>query len=456
MLSRSLPKSEHITLGLNVLRQAYPEQVPAKEWDSFISNFIMVDEVRDHSIPAWIKKSVVPKVLCLKHNHSELYDTLNLAIEHNWNAFMNSNTLTDIPANVTDFQKILVTQIFRPDLLTATMIKVLTKTLGTNVPSEVKPSISVLLEETKESEPIVFITDGEIDPAKDIQDYAISKFGSSKYIEIAIGKGQENVVLQQVRKAADGGNWICVKNVQLVPLWLQTLNEELQTLTSKDGFRVWLICDSIKHFPQSLLAKCNKVIYETPNSIKSKVQRLLQQWTRTLEEKKNDAKLIKLYIVLFFFNAVLQERRSYVPQGWSTSYEFSDADLKTAMDIIGWMEQTNKNKIVWSILKELFRLIAYGGRINNSQDQKILKANLDEFFTEKMFTNTWSPLHFKINIPLSHNLQDHLNVLYQLSDSDRPEVFGLSAMTVLLRDSILCRNVFKQLRRKLFLFIDYL
>lgn len=447
MLSRSLPKSEHITLGLNVMRQAYPEHIPEAEWDSFISNFVLIDEVRNQTIPSWIKKTIVSKVLCLKQNHPQLYATLNLENEDNWNTFLNSSAIVDIPANVTDFQKILITQIFRPDLLTGVMIKILTKVLATNVPSETKPSISQLLEETKENEPIVFITNGEIDPSKDIQDYALSKFGNTKYSESAIGKGQENAVLQQIRKSAETGAWICVKNVQLVPHWLHTLNEELQTLTLKDGFRIWLICDSIKLFPQSLLAKCNKVLYETPNSIKSKVQRLVRQWAKVLDKKK-DAKLLKLYIVLFFFNAVLQERRSYVPQGWCTSYEFSDADLQTAIDIIGWMEKANKNKIEWLILKELFRLIAYGGRINNSQDQKILKTNLDEFFTEKMLTNTWSPLQFRIAIPLSYNLQDHLSVLYQMSDSDHPELFGLSRMTVLLRDASTCRDVLKQLRRK--------
>jgi dynein heavy chain 2 len=37
---------------------------------------------------------------------------------------------------------------------------------------------------------------------------------------------------------------------------------------------------------------------------------------------------------LAFFHALVQERRTYIPQGWSKSYEFSYSDLKVALEII--------------------------------------------------------------------------------------------------------------------------
>lgn len=381
-------------------------------------------------------------------NHSDLYYSINLENEDLWRTYVNGNITNEIPVNISDFRKILITQIFRPDLLITTMTKSLSKLLMSNVPSEIKPSIQQLLDETKQTEPILFITSGEIDPSKDILDFAHNKFGKEKYIEMAIGKGQEKTVMQQVRRAADNGFWICVKNVQLVPNWLNELDEMLQSISYRDGFRIWLICDSTRPFPQSLLNKCNKVLHEAPNSIKSKVQRLIQQWNGLLERKR-DAKQLKIYIVLFIFNAVIQERRSFIPQGWSKPYEFSDADLKAAIDIIGWMENTTTSfRMEWSILKELCRLIAYGGRIDNSQDQVILKTNFDEFFTEKMMSNSWSPLDLKVTIPLSSKVQDYLNAIYRLPDSDNPESFGLSSVTILIRDTIMYRNILKQLRRK--------
>lgn len=419
-----------------------------QEWESFITNFALIDESNDHTVPNWIKKSIVPKVISLKINHYELYNTLDLANEDLWRSFMNSSVPSDIPVHVTELQKILVTQIFRPDLLISTMTRSLSRLLMTTVPSEMKPSIQQLFDETKEDEPILFITNGEIDPSKDVSDLSQHKFGPNKFTEMSIGKGQEKDVMQKIRQSAQNGSWICVKNVQLVPNWLNELNENLQTIPYRDGFRIWLVCDGTRFIPASLLNKCNKVLYEAPNSIKSKINRLIHQWGSLLE-KKRDAKHLKICIVLFIFNAIVQERRAFVPQGWTKPYEFSDADLKAAIDILGIMEKITSFKMDWSILKELCRLIAYGGRIDNAQDQMILKAYFDEFFNEKMMSNSWSPLELKCPIPLSYNIQDYLKALFRLPDVDNPESFGLSSVTVLIRDTVMCRNILKQLRREL-------
>lgn len=38
--------------------------------------------------------------------------------------------------------------------------------------------------------------------------------------------------------------------------------------------------------------------------------------------------------ILCWFHALMQERRTYIPQGWSKFYEFSYADLKAGETII--------------------------------------------------------------------------------------------------------------------------
>ena len=42
----------------------------------------------------------------------------------------------------------------------------------------------------------------------------------------------------------------------------------------------------------------------------------------------------KLLFVLAWLHAVLQERRIYIPQGWTSFYEFNSSDLACAKDII--------------------------------------------------------------------------------------------------------------------------
>ena len=448
-LSRSISKNDHIALGLHTFRKAYPEQVSDREWESFITNFNTSEDPQDHTLPTWLSKSIASKVLCLKINHPEFYSHLKLDNEQLWSNFVGSGA--DVPVAMTEFQRILVTQILRADLLTAAMKRSMSKVLHTSIPAETKPTIQQLFDESQEDEPIVLISSGEMDPSQEVQAYARSKLNAGSYVEMAIGKGEEQAVMQQIRRAAENGHWACVKNVQLVPQWLNKLNDEMQMMKITRGFRIWLVCDSIRQFPPSLLAKSTKVLYEAPHSVKSKVQRLVQQWTSLLVQKR-DGKQLKLFIALFILNSVLQERRSFIPHGWTTAYEFSDSDLKAAIDIIGWLEKSLTFKMNWTILKELLRLIAYGGRMINGQDQQILKTNLDEFLNSKTLGDQWQPLQMKLNLhSTSNNIQDYVAAVSQLPDADPPQAFGLSAVTSLLRDNILCRNILKQLRSKIFL-----
>jgi hypothetical protein len=42
----------------------------------------------------------------------------------------------------------------------------------------------------------------------------------------------------------------------------------------------------------------------------------------------------KALFALAWFHAVVQERRTFIPQGWAKFYEFSDADLRAAAEVI--------------------------------------------------------------------------------------------------------------------------
>lgn len=148
---------------------------------------------------------------------------------------------------------------------------------------------------------------------------------------MSVGKGSEEKSTMAVRRARESGYWICLKNVHLIPNWLNDLEQEMRlpiknknsTLSGQRGdgddsndntFRIFLTCESVKGFPDSFMSKSNKILYEAPAGVKNKVQRLLQQWHRLLNEKR-DPKIIKMYNILFILNAVLQERRSFIPQG---------------------------------------------------------------------------------------------------------------------------------------------
>jgi dynein heavy chain 2 len=42
----------------------------------------------------------------------------------------------------------------------------------------------------------------------------------------------------------------------------------------------------------------------------------------------------KALFALACFHAVVQERRTFIPQGWAKFYEFSDADLRAGSEVL--------------------------------------------------------------------------------------------------------------------------
>ena len=403
------------------------------------------------TLPTWIKPELASKINSLKLNHPELYDLLNLTDAATWKSFINDPACNDIPIlNVTEFQQILIAQIFRPDLLLSFLRKAVVKMLDLKTMTMAKPSIKQMSEESDNQTPILLIASADSDPSVEIQDYKKNLNGNANgYVEMSIGKGLEEVASKAIRKAAEAGQWISLKNVHLISAdWLAKLTQDLNSIKLSKDFRLWLICDSVKNFPESLLIQCNRVLYEPPSGVKNKLFRVMQQVYPTIAQRR-DPKQIKLYVILFILNAVLQERRTYIPQGWTKWYDFGDSDLRTAISLVGWLEKSMSFKADWSILRGLCQTLAYGGRINNQQDLDILKTHLKEFFSNSSMNSYWQPLQMKLVVPQSQNLQDYLSAIAQLPDAETPENLGLSASTNLSKDLIICRNILKQLRSKL-------
>lgn len=111
--------------------------------------------------------------------------------------------------------------------------------------------------------------------------------------------------------------------------------------------------------------------------------------SRSLRMNKIPNERSRLYFLLAWFHAVIQERLRYVPLGWSKHYEFTEADLKCALDTIDiWIDmiamgRTNLpiDKIPWEALRTLLSQCIYGGRIDNPFDQRLLNGFLSKLFS---------------------------------------------------------------------------
>lgn len=195
-------------------------------------------------------------------------------------------------------------------------------------------------DESNPFEPVLLITTPGADPSQELEDFALKTVGRDHYHQVAMGQGQQQIALNLLRKAYREGDWLCLKNVHLAISWLPTLEKELNSMQPHENFRLWLTTEAHLKFPPILLKSSLKITYEAPPGIKKNMTRSYDSWNTEYLAKGSVLRAQSLF-VLAWFHAVIQERRNFIPQGWSKFYEFSPADLRSSADIIDKLTVNN-------------------------------------------------------------------------------------------------------------------
>ena len=79
------------------------------------------------------------------------------------------------------------------------------------------------------------------------------------------------------------------------------------------------------------------------------------------------------------YHLYIQERRRFVPHGWSQFHEFSTADLNAGRAMISQACNSDSSSgpvsgPPWALITGLLASAVYGGRIDNSADMQVLEA----------------------------------------------------------------------------------
>ena len=342
---RSLFKADRLMFALHLVHGMYPHLFGPNEWEAFTGQLVGQAALRRQEsfregLPSWVNSERAQAVSLLRMNFPILSNTLELTNADSWRKFSKSSHCEqDFPPGVlksiTPFQQLLVIQALRPDRLQTAMEQFASKTLGLK---ELSPSTLNLKKlystDTLASEPILVIISPGADPSQEIQELAEGIVGGDHYHQVAMGQGQATIALQLLRDCAISGDWLCLKNLHLVTSWLPTLEKELNSLEPHQGFRLWLTTESHPKFPTILLQSSVKVTYEAPPGVKRNLQRTYDSWSQDYIAQGKSIYRAQAHFALAWFHAVVQERRCYIPQGWSKFYEFSLSDLRAAASII--------------------------------------------------------------------------------------------------------------------------
>uniref|UniRef100_A0A8C3BC42 Cytoplasmic dynein 2 heavy chain 1 n=1 Tax=Cairina moschata TaxID=8855 RepID=A0A8C3BC42_CAIMO len=459
---RCLFKADQLMFALHFVRGMHPELFQENEWETF-TGVIIGDTVRKSDsqrsardqIPSWIEQERAWAVATLKISLPGLYQTLCLEDEGLWHTFSQSSVCeqefpSTIVKRISLFQQVLVVQAVRPDRLQSAMALFACKTLGIKELSPSPLNLKRLYKETLEIEPILIIISPGADPSQELQELASVERDTECYHQIAMGQGQADLAIHTLKECARNGEWLCLKNLHLVIPWLPLLEKELNTLQPQPNFRLWLTTEVHPEFTPVLLQSSLKITYEAPPGLKKNLLRTYESWTPEQINRKGNLSRAHSLFCLAWFHAVCQERRNYIPQGWTKFYEFSLSDLRAGFDIIDGLFEGSKD-FQWEFVHGLFENAIYGGRVDNYFDMRVLRSYLEQLFNSRVIGSLnargkkISFLH-SISLPNSCSILDYRHIIESLPEDDKPDFFGLPANIARSSQRMISSQVISQLR----------
>ncbi|XP_073982188.1 dynein heavy chain, cytoplasmic isoform X4 [Rhodnius prolixus] len=299
----------------------------------------------------------------------------------------------------TAMNRLLLIQAVRPDRVVAAAHLLVASILGEGFTNsaEREPNLGAITEkELSCSVPALLCSVPGFDATSRVDDMA-AELGK-QIASIAIGSAEGfSQADSLINIAVRSGRWVLLKNVHLAPQWLVQLEKKLHSLQPHSNFRLFLTMEINPKVPVNLLRAGRIFVFEPPPGIRANLLRTFSTVPAS-RMMKAPSERARLYFLLAWFNAIVQERLRYAPLGWAKHYEFNESDLRVACDTLDtWIDATAvgrtqlpPEKVPWDALVTLLSQCIYGGKIDNDFDQRLLSSFLSKLFTPRSFESDFA------------------------------------------------------------------
>ncbi|RKP08503.1 dynein heavy chain [Thamnocephalis sphaerospora] len=303
--------------------------------------------------------------------------------EPDWVAFLESNEPeTCVPvcwegtmegdSTVDLFRRLLLIKCLRPDRLLPAASLFVQRVFDASFVNQSELNFrSLVLDEVRAGMPVALCSIPGYDASYRVDNLAAEV--NVRCTSVAMGSAEGFAHADQaITTAVKTGTWVLLKNVHLAPSWLGQLEKRLHSLKPHRSFRLFLTMETNPKVPVNLL-RMSRSLRSIPAARLS----------------KGPTERARLYFLLAWLHAVVQERLRYVPIGWTKIYEFNDSDQDCALNTIdSWLDAAaqgraniSPERIPWDAIRTLLSQSVYGGRIDNEFDQKLLESFVNTLFT---------------------------------------------------------------------------
>ncbi|CAB4481707.1 unnamed protein product [Rhizophagus irregularis] len=451
-VSRSLLHEDYVTYAIllsQIKMRSSPSAIDETEYDFLLSGGDVVPgshaTAKELGLPADLFDS---DQLCKIKEFTTLpcFSNLTKHITSNlsdWKEFLEAESAENcipefldsgLPATVKQLRKILIVKCFRPDRL----IPAVTQLVGVAFdPAFINQTDldfkALVLDEIQPTTPISLCSVPGYDASFRV-DNLVAEL-NVRCTSVAMGS-QEGFTLADnaIASSIKNGNWVLLKNVHLAPSWLGQLEKKLHSMKAHKNFRLFLTMETNPKVPVNLLRLSRILMFEPPPGIKANLTDSLKAIAPS-RLQKGPTERVRLYFMLAWLHAIVQERLRYCPLGWTKIYEFNESDQDFAINTIDtWLDSVaqgranvSPDKIPWEAMRSLITISGYGGRIDNEFDKRLL-----ECFVNSLFTPAAYDLDFKLvegvddlATPEGSKIDQFMNWVNKLPERQPPIWLGL-------------------------------
>ncbi|KAF2072162.1 hypothetical protein CYY_006521 [Polysphondylium violaceum] len=452
-VSRTLLNDDKLTFAIQlaiIALKGTKDEIDEAEWDFFLKGGDNLSSMKENTIPQLDSVLSVNQQKWLHCLKSQV-PSFSKIVEHvqqnsfEWKAFFDISSSGDaIPESwtlnsqnhslpISQFRKLLLMKAFHNDKVLASAHAFVASVFGENFLNVQEFDMASIVEkEVKSSSPLLLCSVPGYDASSKVDDLAVELRKQYKSFAIGSPEGFE-LAEKSIYAAAKSGTWVLLKNIHLAPQWLVQLEKKLHSLSPHPSFRLFMTSEIHPNLPANLLRMSNVFSYENPPGVKAN----LLHTFNTIPAARMDKQPVersRIYFLLAWFHAIIQERLRYIPLGWTKFFEFNDADLRGALDSIDyWVDLYSKgrsnidpDKIPWVAVRTILGSTIYGGRVDNEFDMRLLNSFLEQLFTPSAFNQDF-PLvpSIGISVPEGTTRAQFVKWIETLPDNSTPLWLGL-------------------------------
>ncbi|KAF5093945.1 hypothetical protein D0Z00_003775 [Geotrichum galactomycetum] len=263
---------------------------------------------------------------------------------------------------------------------------------------------------------------------------AILDRSSVKCETVALGSKEGNLNADTaIVTASQRGTWVLIQNVHLSPQWLESLEKHLKSTRHHPNFRLLLTMQINTKVPTTLLRVSSIIMFEPPWGMKASMQSSFKT-TSAERISKLPIERGRLYFLLSWFHAIIQERERFTPIGWSKIYDFNDSDFESGLFVVdSWINSISKNRsnisplaIPWQAIQRLFTDIVYGGKIDRTEDLEVIQGIVSKVFVPEAYNLDYSLVQdMSLPGPEGSGMESFEEWIQDLPERQPPEWLGL-------------------------------